>query len=144
MIPGQRASIAIKCATAGSYYFQTVGNTSDSTSAGIGDSEVKSQQILFHLTVSGTTSTTYSDPPTTLGVTRPYYLTSLQSKTISAGNKWSMSVEQTGCCGDDDNAIYWLGVGTNCTLDCFGRDDCADKYGNSLIHSCGPTYSLAI
>ena len=135
MIAGQRASIAIKCATAGSYYFQTVGSTTDSTSSGIGDLEIKSQQILLHLTVSGTTSTTYSNPPTTLGVTRPYYLTSLQSKTISSGNKWSMSVEQTGCCGNDDNAFYWLGVGTNCTLDCFGRDDCIEKYGNSLIHS---------
>jgi len=129
MLPGQRASIAIKCTTAGTYYFQTVGSSTDSTSMDIGDLEIKSQQILVHLSVSGTTTTTYSDPPTTLGVTRPYYLTSLQSKTISSSNKWSMAVEQTGCCGDDENAFYWLGMGSNCTLDCFGRSDCEAKYG---------------
>lgn len=129
MIPGQRASIAVKCTKAGNYYFQTVGSTTDSTSADIGDIEVKSQQILFHLTVNSTaTTTTYSDPPTTLGVTRPSYLTSLESTTISSANTWSMSVEQTGCCGTGNAATYWLGIGTNCTLSCFGREDCIDLY----------------
>lgn len=120
MVQAQRATIALQCASAGVYYLQTTGNGSDSSSSNyfrwLGDLEVQSNQNLLFLNVTGAKSTKTSmlAGGESLGIARPSYLRNLRSDSISINNRWSMAVEQTGCC-DDRAATYWMGIGT-CTL----------------------------
>ena len=141
LIQAQRASIAVRCSNKGTYYLQSNGNSTLLDYAKLGDIEIQTVQNLMFLKVTGDNMTTSSSPPTYLNIPYPDYLTSLLTQTVPASQVWSMSVEQTGCC-DDKNAISWLGMGSNCTLDCFGRQTCEAKYSSSwTIESLAPVTS---
>ena len=131
LLQSQRATIAFKCSRAGTYYFQTVANTTHGDSKDIGDSEVKSAQNLVTIIVENfavNSPVTISDFSLST-IPRPSYISSLLTRSVSAAQQWSASVEQTGCCDEDKDASFWIGIGKNCSLHCFGRDDCESLYG---------------
>jgi FtsP/CotA-like multicopper oxidase with cupredoxin domain len=123
MAPGHRVTAAFQCTTAGTYYLTS--NPYDSQAGAVADTEALFSQNLVTITVTGAT-VTMSAPTGLCDIPRPDYLTSLL--TATPDSTWSVSTEQiTGYNGDV------LGVGTNCTLTCSGRNDCPSVYDPSAI-----------
>jgi FtsP/CotA-like multicopper oxidase with cupredoxin domain len=117
MIQAQRASIAVMCDTAGTFLFQTAraASSSDAFFEKISDVEVGSTQVLMILSVSGT-SVSMAEPPTDLTtIPKPSYLNDLSAIPISSSSNWSMAFDQSGCCGTDITARFWLGMGQDCS-----------------------------
>jgi FtsP/CotA-like multicopper oxidase with cupredoxin domain len=83
LVQAQRATIAFKCARAGTYYFQTVGNNTSGDSKDIGDVEVKSSQNLMTIIVENIAAkspVTISDFSLST-IPRPSYISNLLSRT---------------------------------------------------------------
>ena len=112
MPPGGRASVAVLCATAGTFYLQSnpMGRAADH--------EASFLQNLVSLSVAAASGGAPNAEPAWgyADITRPPYLQDLRAK--SAAATWQMSVEQTGVTGGG----AWLGVGSDCAITATGRD----------------------
>jgi hypothetical protein len=130
MVQAQRASMAVRCASAGTYYFQTASaiDSGDDFYTKVGDIEVQSVQLLVTLNVAGSQSS-LADPPSDLtSVPRPSYLADIRS--VENVQNWSIGIDQSGCC-EGTPAKAWLGLGTDCTMECYGRTDCEALFGSN-------------
>lgn len=111
--PASRASIAVMCPTAGTYYLQS--NPANRASA----YEGQLLQNLITLEVAGTAVTQAAPTAKEMldAIVRPVHLQDLRS--ANATNAWQIGVEQTGQGAQAAGA--WLGVGKNCALESGGR-----------------------
>jgi FtsP/CotA-like multicopper oxidase with cupredoxin domain len=134
MVAAGRATIAVRCASVGVYYFQAASpvTSTDALYHKLSGLDTASVQLLMKLDVSGTSMSTMADPPTDLSsIPRPAYMADLRPLSITNGQprNWSVAVDEIGCC-DQEQAGNWLGMGSDCTLECFGNGDCAAKFGS--------------
>jgi hypothetical protein len=102
--------------------------------------ETKSLQVLLIMNITSAASTSYTQPPSDLSsVTIPSYAASVSASALSTANQWSVSTAQAGCCGSSstsissatDSSLFWLGVGSDCTLPCASSAACELLYGSS-------------
>ena len=143
MLPGQRASVAVRCPSPGRFYLQSVSTSDpDNRYAGVGHASTKSRQVLAVLLVEGISPV----PAMTLG---PNCLVGLGSpdgtapKSPTASNVLSdssptaivsISTSQQGA-----GPGGWLGAGSDCTLPCFSSAECALLYGSNFSSSDFPS-----
>jgi len=165
LLQGSRATIVVMCTSPGNYYLQSASVVDDGREnlpnyVRIGKPSTKSIQNLITLVVAPPNSLPVSTPPASLSsIPRPDYLTDLRLKSLSSSaSKWSVSVDQRGCCTQGASVdspdvpleattspyqpSHWVGVGRDCTLTCFSNDECKQFYGSnySVFHS--PTVQL--
>lgn len=114
------------CPTAGVFYLQTA-TTFDTTDPHytIGDFQTKSSQNLMILNITGNTYI-MEPPPTDLSsIARPARIISPAGTVLNRTaevQELSLSTAQGGCCGASLScgARYWLGMGRDCKLACYG------------------------
>jgi hypothetical protein len=102
LTPAGRASVAVMCASAGTFYLQSnhLGEACDA--------EAGFQQVMLTLKVSGGDASMAEPSWAATAIARPPYLESLlKSKPVSS---WQVGVEQTDMVG----GAAWLGVGEDC------------------------------
>ena len=97
IVQAQRASLALKCDTAGTYYLQSA------YSSAVQNYEVATVQNLVTLVVSGSSVTMDAPPNDLTTISKAWWLQDLTSLTSAAS--WSISVEQTGCCDDSQDTF---------------------------------------
>ena len=144
LLQSSRASVAVMCAAVGTFYLQSA-TTFDAASSysSIGDTQTKSNQNLLTLQVAGY-HYIMSAPPTDLSsITRP---TAIVTPPSNSASGISISTAQGGCCTPTPTPVidgsasalcpttaattsYWLGMGSDCRLACYGRVLC------SALHS---------
>eukprot|EP00930_Biecheleria_cincta_P073471 TRINITY_DN6075_c0_g1_i2.p1 TRINITY_DN6075_c0_g1~~TRINITY_DN6075_c0_g1_i2.p1 ORF type:complete len:1800 (+),score=161.76 TRINITY_DN6075_c0_g1_i2:120-5519(+) len=111
--PAGRASIAVMCATAGTFYLQSYPQ------ARAADLEALVGQNLVTLEAVGNGPAATGPSWTKGSVDRAWYLQDLTNARVEG--EWQIGVEQSAI---DQPAGAHLGVGTDCTIPCGGRADC--------------------
>jgi hypothetical protein len=134
LLQSSRASIAISCPSAGTYYLQTATtfDTSDPRYI-IGDYQTKSSQNLLVLDITGQVYIMTPPPDDLSSIARPLPLLDDQLRVAvpdAPVEALSLSTAQGGCCARSDlpgdsaapcGAQYWLGMGPDCRPACYGK-----------------------
>jgi FtsP/CotA-like multicopper oxidase with cupredoxin domain len=140
LIQGSRASMAVRCMNNGTFYLISASTLDpEDPFSRVGSMESKSLQVLviFNVTRSESSSLTAAsditsdDLPSDLSMVPRFTFKDAKS----AIKPLSIAVEQGGCCGEavdsGGKSLFWLGLGTDCSVPCVSTETCALLYGHS-------------
>eukprot|EP00164_Ancoracysta_twista_P002674 GFYU01003557.1.p1 GENE.GFYU01003557.1~~GFYU01003557.1.p1 ORF type:complete len:774 (-),score=245.48 GFYU01003557.1:166-2487(-) len=128
MAPASRASVAVNCDNAGTFYLQS----NPQEKAADNESLFLQNLVTLEVTAPAAGAQIAAAKPSSLGANlpRPSYLKDLRQRTPT--NSWQVGVEQTGV----TNGGAWLGVGTNCAIQSSGRDASGAAASPNTYGSC--------